>query len=62
LQAAFQEIFDFERKHVIELHAGFVEHTDADETANERVTFEKALRVFFIKGEKFTMVVIKLVM
>jgi hypothetical protein len=51
LQAALQEIFDFEGKHVIELHAGFVEHTDTDETANEGIAFEESLGVFLIEGQ-----------
>ena len=43
LQTTLQEIFDLEGQDVIELHAGFVEHTDADETANEGIAFEEAL-------------------
>ena len=54
LQAAFQEILDLERQDVIELHARFVEHTDADETANEGIAFEEPLRVFFVEREKLT--------
>jgi hypothetical protein len=54
LQAAFKEIFDFEGEHVIELHAGFVEHTDTDETSNEGVTFEETFGIFFIECEKLT--------
>jgi hypothetical protein len=48
LQAAFKEVFDFEGEHVIELHAGFVEHTNTDETANESIAFEQTLRIFFV--------------
>lgn len=51
LQTALQEIFDFEGEHVIELHAGFVEHTDADETADQGVAFEEAFWVFFFERE-----------
>jgi hypothetical protein len=40
LQAALQEVFDFKGKHVIQLHARFVEDTDTDETANEGIAFE----------------------
>jgi hypothetical protein len=54
LQAAFKEIFDLEGEHVIELHAGFVEHTNTDETSNEGVAFEKTLGIFFIECEKLT--------
>jgi hypothetical protein len=54
LQAAFKEIFDLEGEHVIELHAGFVEHTDTDETSNEGVAFEETLGILFIEREKLT--------
>lgn len=54
LQAAFKEIFDFEGEHVIELHAGFVEHTDTDKTANEGIALEETLGILFIESEKLT--------
>jgi hypothetical protein len=54
LQAAFKEIFDFEGEHVVEFHAGFVEHTDTDETSNEGVSFEETLGIFFIECEELT--------
>ena len=57
LQTALQEVFDFEGEHVIKLHAGFIEHTDADKTANQGVAFEEALGVFLVEGEKFTLVI-----
>ena len=54
LQTTFEEIFDFEREHVVEFHAGFVEHADADEAADEGVAFEEAFGVFFFEGEELT--------
>ena len=54
LQPAFQEIFNFERQHVIETHAGLIEHTDADETTDEGVALEKTLRVLIIELEQLT--------
>jgi hypothetical protein len=39
LQTALQKVLDLEGEHVIETHAALVEHTDADETANEGVTY-----------------------
>ena len=54
LETALQEILDLEGKHVIELHAGLVEHTDADETANEGIAFEETLGVLLVEGEKLT--------
>lgn len=54
LEAALQEVLDLEGEHVIELHAGLVEHADADETSNEGVAFEETLGVLFVEGEKLT--------
>lgn len=34
LQSTLQEILDFERQHVIELHTGLVKHANPDQTAN----------------------------
>jgi len=49
LQSTLQEVFDLECQHVIELHAGFVEHANTDETADEGIALEEALRVFFVE-------------
>ena len=54
LQTTFQEILNLQGQHVIELHAGFVEDTNTDETANEGVTFEEALGILFVEGEQLT--------
>jgi hypothetical protein len=54
LEAALQEILDLKGQHVIELHAGLVENTDTDKTANEGVTFEKALGVLLVEGQERT--------
>lgn len=48
LQTALQEVFDLEGQDVIELHAGFVKHTDPDKTADERIAFEKSLWAVFM--------------
>lgn len=54
LETTLQEILNLQSQHVIELHAGLVEHTDTDQTTDQSVSFEKALGVFLVKGEKFT--------
>ena len=54
LQPALQEILDLEGKHVIETHAGLVEHTDTDETADEGVTLEETLGVLVVELEELT--------
>lgn len=54
LETALQEILDLQGKHVIELHAGLVEHTDTDETSNQGIAFEETLGVLFVEGEKLT--------
>lgn len=51
LQSPFQEIFDFESKYVIQLHAGFVEDTNSDETTDQGVSFEKTTRVSFCRAK-----------
>ena len=54
LETTLQEVLDLKGQHVIETHAGLVEHTDAHETANERVTLEQTLRVLVVELEQFT--------
>lgn len=54
LQAALQEILDLQGQDVIELHAGLVEHTDTDQTANEGIAFEETLGVLLVEGKKLT--------
>ena len=54
LKTALQEILNLKGQHVIELHAGLVKDTDADETANEGVTFEEALGVLLVESEERT--------
>lgn len=54
LQAALQEVLDLEGEHVVELHARLVEHANADQTANERVTFEETLGVLLVERQKLT--------
>lgn len=54
LKTALEEIFDLKGQNVIELHAGLVEDTDTNETANQSVTLEKALWVLLVQGQKLT--------
>ena len=54
LQTTLQEVLDVQGQDVIELHAGFVEHTDTHQTANQGITFEETLGVFLVEGEKLT--------
>lgn len=54
LETALQEVLDLQGQHVIELHAGLVEHTDTDQTANEGIAFEETLRVLLVEREKLT--------
>jgi hypothetical protein len=54
LETALQEVLDLKSQDVIELHAGLVEHTNTDETANESVTLEEALGVFLVKSQERT--------
>ena len=54
LEAALQEVFDFQSQHVIEPHARFVKHSDTDETPDERIAFEEALGIFLLEREQLT--------
>lgn len=54
LETALQEVLNLEGQDVIELHAGLVEDTDTDETANEGVTLEEALGVLLVESKKRT--------
>ena len=40
LETTFQEIFDSQTQNVIELHAGFIQYSDTDQTTNECVTWK----------------------
>ncbi len=54
LETALKEVLDLEGKDVIELHAGLVEDTDTNETANKSVTLEETLGVLLVHGEELT--------
>lgn len=54
LQPALQEILDLQRQHVIEPHAGLVQHANADETTNEGISLEEPLGIFVIELEELT--------
>lgn len=54
LKATLQEVLNLQGQHVIETHTGLIEHTDADETANEGVTLEETLGVLVIELEQLT--------
>lgn len=54
LESSLQEILNFKSQYVIELHASFIEHADANQTTNEGIAFKETFRIFFVKGEKLT--------
>lgn len=54
LETTLKEILGLEGKDVIELHAGLVKDTDANETANEGIAFEETLGVLLVEGKKLT--------
>lgn len=54
LESPLHEILNLEGQHVIETHLGLIEHTDTDETTDERVSFEQSLGVFYIQFEKLS--------
>lgn len=54
LETALQEILGLQSQDVIELHAGLVEDTDTDQTANEGIAFEETLGVLLVESKKLT--------
>ena len=54
LETTLQEVLDLEGQHVIETHAALIEHTDADEPADEGVTLEETLGVLGVELEQLT--------
>lgn len=54
LKTTLQEILHLQGQDVIELHAGFVQHTHSHETSDEGIAFEESLGVLFVKGKKLT--------
>ena len=54
LETTLQEILNLQSQHVIETHAGLIEHTDTDETTNQGVTLEETLRVLGVELEQLT--------
>jgi hypothetical protein len=54
LETTFQEILHFQRQHVIQTHAGLIQHTNPNEPTNKGVTLEETLRIFVIKFKQLT--------
>lgn len=54
LESSLQEILNLQGEHVIETHAGLVEHTDTNETADKGVTLEETLGILLVKLEQLT--------
>lgn len=54
LQTTLKEVLDLEGKHVIQAHAGLVEHTNSHKTANDGVTLKQTLGVLLVELEQLT--------
>lgn len=54
LETTLKEVLDLEGEHVIETHAGLVEHTNAHKTADNGVTLEETLGVLLVELEELT--------
>jgi hypothetical protein len=54
LETTFQEILNLKTQDVIELHAGLIEHTNANKTTNESVTLEETTGILLVKLKKLT--------
>ena len=51
LEAALQEIFDFQTQDVIKLHLVFFQDSDTDKTTQESITFKQSFLVFLVEGQ-----------
>ena len=47
LQSPLQKVFDLEGKDVIQFHAGFIEHSDSDETTDQSIALEETTGILF---------------
>lgn len=54
LEPPLEKVLNLEGEHVIEPHAGVVEHADADEAADERIALEQALGVLVVELEELS--------
>lgn len=54
LETALQKVLDFQGQDVIEPHAWFVEHTNANKSANKGVSLKETLGVFLVESQERT--------
>jgi hypothetical protein len=54
LQSSLQEILNLQSQYVIKAHSCFIEHTDANKSTDEGVTFKQTFWVLCVKLEKLT--------
>lgn len=54
LETTGQEVLDLQAEHVIELHLGLVQDTDAHETSQKGVALEESLGVLLVQREEIT--------
>ena len=54
LETTLQEVLSLQSQHVIETHAGVVEHTDSDQSTDQGVALEQSLGVFVVELEELT--------
>lgn len=51
LQSPLQEILNFQGQDVIQPHAGLIEHTNTNQTTDERISFEETLGILSFELE-----------
>jgi hypothetical protein len=54
LETTFQEVLHLQCQHVIQTHAGLIQHSNPHEPTNEGVTLEETLGILVIKLEQLT--------
>ncbi len=58
LKTPFQEVFDFQGKHIIELHPGFVQHADPDKPTDQSIAFEQTPRILFVESQEMSVMLL----
>jgi len=54
LEAALKEVIDAQTEHVVELHLGLVQHTDAHEATQQRIALKESTGVLLIQRQQLS--------
>lgn len=54
LEPSFHEVFDLQSKDVIELHLGFLEDSESDQSSQDCISFEESFRILLIQSKQLS--------